>query len=187
MKLSAYAKKHGITYRTALNWFHTNQIKGSYQLENGTIIVEDIPTEQSINNIVIYSRVSNHSRKEELNYQVDRCISYCTAKGYSISKIHKEVASDMNDNRKEFWRMIESKPDIIVVEHKDRLTRFGFKYLERLLPQLGCKIEVINRDHEDEKDLIKDLVSIITSFCCRLYGLRRGTAKSKEIQKVIND
>ena len=45
----------------------------------------------------------------------------------------------------------------------------------------------MNENQTDEQDLIKDLVSIITSFCCRLYGLRRGYNKSKKIQEQIYD
>ena len=81
--------------------------------------------------------------------------------------------------------MLDSQPTTIVVEHKDRLTRFGFNYLDQLLPRLGCELIVINRDAIDENDLMKDLVSIITSFCCRLYGLRRGHNKAKIIRKEL--
>ena len=81
--------------------------------------------------------------------------------------------------------MIDSNPSIIIIEHKDRLTRFGFNYLEKLLSKLNCQIIVVNRDTEDEKDLIKDLVAIITSFCCRLYGLRRGSKKAEVITKEL--
>ena len=83
--------------------------------------------------------------------------------------------------------MINSSPTIIIVENKDRLTRFGFNYLDILLPKLGCTIEVINKDHQEETDLIKDMVSLMTSFCCRLYGARRGQNKAKKIKQVIND
>lgn len=186
MKLSEYAKKNGVHYRTALNWFYAGMIPNSRQLANGTILVDD-SIENKDSRIVIYCRVSNHNRKEEMEYQVTRCCDFCLARGYSVEKVYKEVASGMNDKRKELWKMIESSPTIVVVEHKDRLTRFGFNYLEKLLFKLGCKIEVINRDEEDESDLLKDLVSVITSFCCRLYGLRRGVNKSKKIREMIKD
>lgn len=186
MKLSQYAKLKGVCYRTAYLWFKNGLIPNAKQMSTGTILVEgDYETIKP--KIVIYCRVSNHSRKEEMEYQVQRCKDYCLAKGYSIEKIYQEVASGMNDNRKQFWKMIESKPTVIVVEHKDRLTRFGFNYLDRLLEKLQCNIDVINQDEEDENDLLKDLVSIITSFCCRLYGLRRGHNKSKKINEVIKD
>jgi predicted site-specific integrase-resolvase len=186
MKLSEYAKEQGVCYRTAYQWFKKGLIPNSKQISTGTILVnKEIKNQES--KIVIYCRVSNHSRKDEMEFQVNRCIEYCNAKGYSIEKVFKEVASGMNDNRKEFWKMLNSNPSIIIVEHKDRLTRFGFNYIERLLEKLNCKIDVMNNDKEDEKDLIKDLVSIITSFCCRLYGLRRGYNKSKKIQEEINN
>lgn len=188
MKLSDYAKKQGVHYRTAYNWFHKGQIPNAKQLPTGTIIVSENESDQPKDaKIVIYARVSNHSRKKELNYQIDRLKQFCLAKGYSIHKEYKEIASGMNDNRPQFWKMIDNEPTLIIVENKDRLTRFGFNYIERLLDKQQCQIEVIHQDEEDETDLIKDLVSIITSFCCRLYGIRRGQNKSSKIKEVLND
>ena len=185
MKLSKYAKKIGICYQTAWNLYNKKQIPGAYQLSSGTIIVPDDNVENPIDNIVIYCRVSNQSRKKELQYQIDRCTNFCFNKGLSINKIYKEIASGMNDQRKQLTKMLDDRPTCIIVENKDRLTRFGFNYLETLLKKLNCEIVVINRDKEDEQDLIKDMVSIMTSFCCRLYGIRRGKNKSKEIKEII--
>jgi predicted site-specific integrase-resolvase len=93
----------------------------------------------------------------------------------------------MNDNRKELNNLLKLNYKYIVIEHKDRITRFGFNYLESLLSRLGTEIIVINRDKEDESDLIKDFISIITSYCCRLYGMRRCKAKKAKILETIND
>lgn len=188
MKLSKWCKLQGICYQTGINWFHAGLIPNAKQLNTGTILVDE--TEKPIENknvIVTYARVSNHSRKKELEYQVQRLNDFCLAKGWTIDKSYKEIASGMNDNRIQLWKMLDSKPNIIVIENKDRLTRFGFNYLQRLLEKQNCKIEVVHQDQEDETDLIKDLVSIITSFCCRIYGIRRGQNKAKKIQEVIND
>lgn len=185
MKLSEWAKKNGLNYKTAWNLFKKGQLPvKSTQLISGTILVDEsfnaIPSRT-----VIYCRVSNHSRKTELDYQVDRCEDFCRVNGWSVDKTYKEIASGLNDERKEFWKVIDSKPSRIVVENKDRLTRFGFYYLEKLLKERGCEIVVIHRDKEDEKDLVKDLVSIIYSFCAKLYGLRRAYNKTKQCQKLI--
>ena len=91
----------------------------------------------------------------------------------------------MNDTRKQLWLALDSSPTRIVVEHKDRLTRFGFTYLERLLRRLGVEIVVMHLDKEDEKDVVKDLVSIIYSFCAKLYGMRRAYNKTKQIKEII--
>ena len=187
MKLSKWCKKNGVCYCTGLNWFHAGLIPQARQLPTGTILVDEDPTINTSSRTCVYCRVSNASRKEELEYQVNRCLEFCQAKGLSVDKVYKEVASGMNDKRREFWNMLDSKPSCVVIEHKDRLTRFGFEYLERLLRNQNCEVIVMNRDHKNENDLIKDLVSIITSFCCRIYGLRRGRDKSKKIKEVLHD
>lgn len=91
----------------------------------------------------------------------------------------------MNDKRPELWKAITDKPSRIIVENKDRLTRFGFTYLQRLLKEQGTEIIVINDSHVDREDLIKDLCSIIYSFCARLYGMRRAHKKAKEVRDNV--
>lgn len=187
MKLSEWSKKEGIHYQTAWRWFKTGKIPNAYVSTSGSVFVKDEITNNLVENNVIYCRVSNHSRKKELNFQVDRCEKFCSERGIVVNKKFKEVASGMNENRKEFWKMIHSKPTSIVVENKDRLSRFGFKYLKVLLEAQNCKIIVINEVNEDKEDLVKDLVSIIYSFCARLYGMRRAKNKADKIRKVIED
>ena len=116
---------------------------------------------------------------------MDRCKKYCIAKGYQVHGIYKEVASGMNDSRKEFWKMIDSNPTKIIVENKDRLTRFGFEYINRIGKMNGIEIEVMCPSDNDEEDLMKDMISIVTSFCCRLYGLRRGHNKARRIKEEL--
>ena len=65
-----------------------------------------------------------------------------------------------------------------MVEHKDRLTRFGFNYLKQLW---NVEIVVVNEVAEDEKDLMQDFVSLVTSFCARLYGKRRTKRNTEKI------
>jgi len=130
----------------------------------------------------VYSRVSSHNKKGDLERQEKRCVAFSEANGWPIEKTFREIASGMNDNRKQLNRVFDIEPGRLVVEHKDRLTRFGFRYLEVLMGKMGWEIVVINRDEDDKDDLMKDLVAVITSFCCRLYGLRRGQSKAKEIK-----
>jgi predicted site-specific integrase-resolvase len=81
--------------------------------------------------------------------------------------------------------MLDSKPSIIVIENKDRLTRFGFNYLQKLLKNQGTEIIVINKDNEDQTDLIKDMCSVIYSFCAKLYGMRRAANKTNAIKQQL--
>lgn len=190
IKLSTWAKQNNVCYRTAWNWV----IEGKFPLRtfvsktNRIFVIEDKNMQpQNNETTILYCRVSNHSRRNELNYQVERCEEFALSKGWSITKEYKEVASGMNDNRKELWKAIDSKPTRIIVENKDRLTRFGFNYLERLLQKQGTEIVVINESEEDKEDLIKDLCSIIYSFCARLYGMRRAKNKADKVKEIINN
>lgn len=190
MKLSQWAKKNGLSYATAYNLFKSNKLPGNVrQLESGTILIDDdVISNKPILKTYIYCRVSSYSKKDDLIRQVERCQDFCLANGWSVEKVHKEIASGMNDKRSKLLELFNNIPKRIVVEHKDRLTRFGFNYFNHILPLLGYELIVINKDFEEEADLIKDLISIITSFCCRLYGLRKGKSKAKNIKdKVLND
>jgi predicted site-specific integrase-resolvase len=188
MKLSTWAKNNGITYKTAWIWFKDGKLPvESFQTTTGTILIKDDNKSSIPERNVIYCRVSNHSRKEEMKFQVERCENFCSASGIIVHNIYSEIASGLNDERRAFWKAIDSKPSKIIVEHKDRLTRFGFNFLDRLLKERGCEIIVIHRDKEDDKDLMKDLVSIIYSFCARLYNLRRAYNKTKKCEQIIKD
>jgi len=186
MKLSDWARQQGITYLTAYKWFKAGKILNAVQYDTGTILINEKPLAKNNDECVIYCRVSNQSRKKELEYQVERCEKFALAKGLVVKKVFKEVASGMNDKRKQLLLMLDSSPSIIIIENKDRLTRFGFNYLESLLKKLNCQIITINETNEDEYDLMKDLVSIITSFCCRLYGLRRTKNKVLKIKEILD-
>lgn len=186
IKLSKWAKLNDVQYATAFRWIQDGKFPEKYEYTpSGSIFIiqDDKPTKT--NNVYIYSRVSSHNKKGDLDRQIDRCKSFAEIKGLSISKIYKEVASGMNDNRKQLNTLLDQPIGTIIVENKDRLTRFGFNYLNNLYSKLGGNIIVINTAESDQEDLIKDLISIITSFCCRLYGMRRGYKKAKEIKASI--
>ena len=187
IKLSEYARRMGVCYQTAYEWYHADKIPNAYMTPSHSIFVKIADTSAIVTeNVVVYCRVSNQSRKSELEYQVNRCVDFCISRGYKVDGIYKEVASGMNDNRKQLWKTLDTKPTKIIVENKDRLTRFGFSYLNKLLARLNCEVIVINPADNDEQDLIKDLVSVITSFCCRLYGLRRAKNKIAKIKELVN-
>ncbi|MCI0562783.1 MAG: IS607 family transposase [Nitrososphaera sp.] len=187
MKLSDWAKIHGISYTTAYRWFKAGKLPvKSMQTESGTILVEENVSSKDTKETWIYCRVSSYGQKDNLARQVERCQEFCRVNGWEVEKVVKEIASGMNDKRPKLLKLLESKPTRIVVEYKDRLTRFGFGYFESLLPKIGCELVVINKDVEDKQDLMKDLVSIITSFCCRLYGLRRGKVRAKKLHEELN-
>ena len=83
--------------------------------------------------------------------------------------------------------MIYSKIQYIIVEHKDRLTRFGFNYIKALLKSIGGSVIVINEVESNKEDLIQDFVSVITSFCARIYGQRRSKRKTEKLLEGLKE
>ncbi|HXR66780.1 MAG TPA: IS607 family transposase, partial [Ktedonobacteraceae bacterium] len=103
-----------------------------------------------------------------------------------VSKVVKEIGSGVNDNRPKFLALL-ADPSIgrIVIEHKDRGTRFGFRYIETLLKTYGREIEVVNQAENSTEDLLADLTSIIYAFCARLYGQRHAKRKTEKIVQEL--
>ena len=191
MKLSDYARKVGVSYYTARRWFHAGQISG-YQAPSGTIIVTEgaEPEVQAVVNlpqqVAVYGRVSAAENKANLESQIQRLLDYCAARGYQVTQIIKEIGSGVNDSRPKLLKLLTNpEVSLIVVEHKDRLTRFGFNYIEQLLVMQGRRIEVINQAENGKDDLIQDFASIVTSFCARLYGQRRCKRTPKSVAERI--
>lgn len=138
--------------------------------------------------VAVYARVSSSENKSNLDTQAERLISYCNAKGYKVEKVVKEIGSGLNDNRQKLEKLLTDETiGIIVVEHKDRLARFGLNYIEKLLGMQGRKIEIVNNMQGEREDLMQDFVSIITSFCARLYGQRRGKRNTEKLIKELSE
>lgn len=189
MKLSEYAKSIGVSYKTAWRMWKRGELETT-QLPSGTIIVQQQKTETRTTSlrVAIYARVSSAENKSNLETQAERLQLYCTARGYQIIRIIKEVGSGVNDNRQKLIKLLNQNDyDLIVCEHKDRLTRVGFNYLKVLLQQTSRDIEVVNLATEKTDDLMQDFVSIITSFCARLYGVRRRTRKTECIIQCLKE
>jgi putative resolvase len=186
MKLSQYAKQQGISYSTALRWFHDGVIKG-YQAPSGTIIVlEEKPLPQTLERVAIYARVSEASHRENLERQAERLTQYCTTRGYQVAQVVKEIDSGVDESRPKLLSLLRDRSiTLLVVEHQDRLTRFGFRYIETLLAIQGRKIEVVNLAENDKEDLLHDLASIVYSMCARLYGQRRAKWKTERLLEQL--
>lgn len=191
LKTSEYAKLMGINYRTAAKHFHKGYIPGFQDPSTNTIYIqnpeykENSPT--SLNRVILYARVSSTNNKASLDGQIERLTQYAVAKGYQIVRIEKEIASGLNDNRRKLNSILNSKDwDILLVEHKDRLTRFGFNYFN-MLEKNNQRVEVVNITENKDQELIDDFVSVITSFCGRIYGSKRKSKTQEIINQIKED
>ena len=182
MKLSDYAKLNGITYKTAWNHFKAGKIPNARQLPTGTVVIDE-ERDSREEYTVVYARVSSSENKSNLESQAIRVQQFCNARGWVVKEVVKECGSGLNDDRKKLLRLLNN-PYVtrIVVEHKDRLTRFGFNYINELW---NGDIVIINEVENDEQDLMQDFISLITSFTARLYGRRRTKRKTEQLIKEL--
>lgn len=189
VKLSEYAKMNSVTWRTAFRWYQDGKINGARKTPGGSIVVDLDDEDDTVLSTVTYARVSNSSRrKTDLEYQSERLKRYCLNNGWTIDNEYKEVGSGLNDNRKKLLKILNSDiPLRVVIEHKDRLTRFGFNYIKTCVEKNGGIIVVVNTKETEKEELVEDFVSVITSFCARIYGRRRSERKKSEIMGVVND
>jgi len=185
-KLSDYAKKFNVTYRTAWNRYKAGKIDNCFVDETGHVCIK-VPELVTTKKAAIYARVSNADRKDNLERQSQRLLNYTISNGYDIVYNIKEIGSGLNDNRPKLIKLLKQNDwDTLIVENKDRLTRFGFNYIETLLNINDKKIIVVNKTEDDKTDLIQDLVSIIYSFSARMYGLRKKKNKEDIIKFLEN-
>ena len=143
---------------------------------------------------LIYARVSTNDQKNrgDLDRQIDYIIREIIAKNPKNLKVFSEVGSGLNDNRKELKKLLDmvmnDEIDRIFILYKDRLTRFGFNYLEQICNKFGTKIIVISEEIQEksiQEELAEDIISIIHSFSGKLYGMRN---KIKEkLDKELSD
>jgi putative resolvase len=182
-KISEYAELHHLSYRTIWNRVKLGALRVERTATNRLWIVDDVPaTERKIG---IYARVSSSENKANLERQKERLISYCNAKGYQVEKVVVEIGSGLNDKRPKLEKLLlDPTIHLIVVEHSDRLTRFGLNYIEKLLAQQNRSIEILNPPQDEKADLMEDFVSLVTSFAARLYGQRRS---KRQTEKLIQE
>lgn len=186
-KLSDYAKERSVTYRTAWNHYKSGKIPGAFADDLGNILIPIFKSDKDNKDIKVslYARVSSNDRKNSLDEQLNRLTNYSINNGYKIIHSIKEIGSGMNDSRNKLEKLLlKDDWDVLIIENKDRLTRFGFNYIELLLNKMGKEIIVVNKSDNDKEDLMKDLISIIYSFSARMYGLRRRKNKQEIIDFI---
>lgn len=141
--------------------------------------------------VVSYSRVSTKAQKDQLKDQVQRIYESCISRGLVLDEQLSDIGSGMSSDRKNFeklCRMIfHGDVELVVVENKDRLVRFGFEMLEKFFKYFGTNILVLNDVIENksyEQELTEDLIFVIHYFTMKSYSHRR---KLNKLRKELED
>ncbi|WP_326607976.1 IS607 family transposase [Streptomyces sp. NBC_01799] len=182
MKLSEWAARNGVHYQTAWTWAKEGRMPVPVvQTPSGTWLVTE-PAAQAAGRVVVYCRVSSGDRKADLERQVARTVQGATAQGLMVADVVTEVGSGLNGRRRKLYRLL-ADPGVgtIVVEHRDRLARFGVEHLEGALSASGRRLVVLD-PAETADDLVGDITEVLTSMCARLYG--RRSAKNRAARAI---
>jgi len=179
----------GVSYSTLRRWVKEGRIR-AVQTIGGRYRIPESEVRRLLSGAVggearavIYARVSSSDQRSDLERQIQYLTQYCTAKGYRVVGVLSDVASGLNTERrgllKLFNYVVNRQGDVVVITHRDRLTRFCFEYLEYFFKQYGVKIETVygEEPRDAHQELVEDLITIVTSFAGKLYGLRSHKKK----------
>lgn len=146
------------------------------------------------NRCAIYGRVSTRKQadSDNLERQIGRLREIAKRRNYVVLAEYQDVASGLNERRKELGALlrgvVQNRFDVVLVEYRDRLARFGFGYLKEFCGAFKVRIdEVDDRPaKEPQEELVEDMISIVTSFSARLYG-KRGGRVVKKLSDILKD
>lgn len=187
MKLSDWAREKGISYQTAWRWYKAGKLPVRHeQMPSGTIIVyPEAPPAQG--RVTVYARVSSADRKEDLARQASRLKDYASANGWPIASVVEEIGSGLNGRRKKLLKLLQdTSVGIILVEHRDRLARFGVEYMEAALASQGRSI-VVADETEEMADIWQDFTDVVTSMCARIYGEQGARNRAKKAIEAVKE
>ncbi|MCD6084401.1 MAG: IS607 family transposase [Desulfurococcales archaeon] len=195
----------GIANRTLRRWIKEGRIRaininGRWRIPESEIkrllgrSVEEIKTPR-VARVIIYTRVSGANQKRELENQVEALKKYVEQNNWKLVGVVKDIASGLKEDRRGLWKLVEMAKrhefDVLLVAYRDRLTRFGFKYLEELFKAYGVKVMVAFQEPPKDfyQELVEDLIEIVTSFASRIYGKRSYKYRKvvEAIEQAIKD
>ena len=141
---------------------------------------------------ITYSRVSLHKQKNDLKTQTKRLYDFANSNGYLIKEQIEDVKSGMSfEDRKGFVKLLKKVMNYevknVIIEHKDRLVRFGFELIQMLFDKYGTNIIVISNDETNktyEQELTDDLLSIIHYYSMKSYSHRRKLNNAAKALKI---
>ncbi len=176
ISLTAWGRLYGFDKATTSRLHLAGKLPPELQIErlpSGRYYVVVPP--ESEGRCVVYARVSSGDQKEDLDRPVGRVVEWATRHGHRPDEIVKEIGSGLNGNQ--LRRVVgDHTVRTIVVEHRERLCRFGFEYVEAALAGRGARIVVVD-EGELEDDLVGDVTEVMTWLCARLYG--KGSARRR--------
>ena len=139
---------------------------------------------------MIYARVSSNEQKQKGVLDSQAMFLMENVKDLHNLVILKEVGSGLADKRKKIQKLIgmvlDGKVSRVFVTYRDRLTRFGFYYLETMFSHEGVEIVVV-KDKEHEKSVNEEQAGDKLEAIERLIDETKSDSVSKKALLAIID
>ncbi|MGJ7922602.1 IS607 family transposase [Neobacillus sp. LXY-4] len=205
-RMNEAAKILGVTVKTLQRWDHSGKAtfirtpKGQRRLPESEInrLKGNSSKKERNKHLAIYARVSSHEQKTkgDLQRQIEFIKSKMDMTSFNQVTIFEDVGSGLNDKRKGLVKIMKlAEAGLITdlaIRYRDRLTRFGFHYLQTYFESHQVKLQILDDQIDDkplQEELVEDLIAIITSFSGKLYGIRSHKNKivEKKVKEVLED
>jgi putative resolvase len=164
VKLAASARSVGVHLQTGYAWVREDRRPVPFRrLPSGTILVDVAAAGDE--RVVRYARVSSHNQRSDVDRQVSRLSEWATDAGMVVGQVVAEVGSGLNGKRPKLARILSDPfATVSVVEHRDRLARFGTEHLHAALAANGRRIVGVD-EGETTDDLVRDMIEVRTGRC----------------------
>jgi len=194
-RLNEFAKLINRSVKTLQKWDRLGKLKAHRTATNRRYYTRDqylkymrIPPNYP-QKVTAYYRVSSNNQKDDLESQKQALEIFCTARGLAVDEWLYDTGSALNYKRKNFKKIMDlveqGEISTLIIAHKDRLARLGFEWLQHFCEKHGTAIIIMNQERlSPEQEMTQDLISIIHTFSCRLYGLRKY---KKIIRQAVDD
>lgn len=189
-----FANKIGVSVKTLRRWDQNGKLiakrtPSNHRYYDEVDLRKVFGIKEENRKIIVYCRVSSHRQKDDLKSQITAMEQFCLASGIPVDEWITEIGGGMNFKRQKFLSLMSGIQTgniaKLIIAHKDRLCRFGFDYFSFLARENDCEIIVVNQDSlSPQPEMVEDLMAIIHTFSCRLYGLRKY---KEDIKRAIID
>ncbi|MBM0206549.1 IS607 family transposase [Micromonospora sp. STR1s_5] len=188
MNLKEWAAATGVSYATARRRYEAGTLPvPTYRLGRLIMVGEPVTgTAIGSGQVVVYACVSSANQEADLDRQIARVTVWATGQRFAVDPAVTEVGSVLNGHRKKFLALLRD-PNVstLVVEHRDRFTRFGAEYVEAALSAQGRRLLVI--DPVEVDDQVRDVTEILTSLCARLYASRAAANRPRRAVEAATE
>ncbi|MFB6349951.1 IS607 family transposase [Moraxella sp. ZJ142] len=191
----------GVHYRTIVEWDKKQGLFYRDEKDRRWITREDLVELLKQQNLwvdsedgfdVIYCRVSSQGQKEKGD--LDRQVSFAleSVKDLKNPQVIKDVGSALDDKRQGLHELLDlvvaGKVNRVFVASKDRLTRFGFNYLDKMFQAHGVEVVVLHQspNQSAEQELVDDMMSLVVSFSGQLSVEKNDILQQAEQAKPVD-